>query len=223
MKLIEFIIFLCLIFYSSGVAQIKPDSRIRIYSSKPEYAGIIGTFIAIDNDSLELKLAHVDHPKMIPCSALSRLEKSYGRGLNYPRALEGAVVGLAVGLIALAPSIMSYGNISSAALFAGSTTLVAGAIGLGGRKSQRGAIYGLVMGFFLGGVVGEIIESKYPTERVWPAFGMAVGGVTGSLIGISIGLIHPGERWQKVSFDDFGYNFLPLLNKGFSINLSFDF
>ena len=214
------LLLLGLIFYSTGTAQVDVDSQIRVRFSEPNYNEVVGRFVSIRYDTLVLNVETGDAPTELPLSAVSRIEVNRGRELNLRGGLEGAVIGLAIGSIVLVPSMMESEDVVPSLIFASFTTALGGGLGLGGKKSRKGALIGLIAGLVAGRLIGVIVESQKDTEGVAPIAGMAIFAVTGSLIGISVGIIKPGERWQKITFDKFGSYFAPLQDRKTVLYLS---
>jgi len=114
---------------------IGPGQRVRL-QTRSSSSWVIGTILAVDADSLHLRLSDTTSQLSVKRRAITRLEISHGMKSNAGRgARTGLLIGAAVGVLAgVAPDDQSYFTAPQRALLLG--------VGFGGLGALLGSIIG---------------------------------------------------------------------------------
>ena len=98
-----------------------------------------------------------------------------------------------------------------------------------GRKSNdvKGALVGAWFGVTAGALLGAVWQSEHeydcPEKALCIGVGAAALGVTGLIIGFTVGTFIKSERWEEVPLDRLRVNIVPLRDGRFALGLSVEF
>ena len=87
---------------AQSLTSLEPGVRIRVAAEAVAPKPLVGTLVRLDRDAMALRLADREELALVPRETITKVEVSRGRRSRGRGALFGALVGLAVGAIAVA-------------------------------------------------------------------------------------------------------------------------
>jgi hypothetical protein len=128
------------------VPTLETGARVRVVAVAASSKPVIGTIVRVDERMMELRLADRKDLTFVPRAAIKKLEVSRGRRSRGRGALIGALIGGALGAIAvLATPGQSCEPSSNPWSCIGGISKGEGALALGGLGAGLGALVGLVI------------------------------------------------------------------------------
>ena len=163
--------------FAQSIPDLEVGSRVRLVAAAVSPQPLIGTIVRLDATTLELQTADRKQPTLVPRDALTKIEISLGRRSRTRGVLVGALVGAAIGVIAVLATPEEPCQPSD--------ILGCPAFGI---SQGEGAVY--IGG--VGAVSGALIGSLIPPGERWKA---ATAGPR-----VSVGPAHKGGVQISLSF-----------------------
>jgi hypothetical protein len=144
-------------------------ARVRITAPSVGTRPLVGTLVGIESDALKLDVEGALESRVVPRSAVTKLEFSQGRKRN---TMKGAWIGLATGAVAGGALAAAYASSDGGPVNAEFVPLVAGVYGAAGMA--------------LGALIGAMVKSERWREADLEGPLVSVGSVPGGGVGFSI-------------------------------------